>query len=100
MVSFSRENELTAREGSRRASASHGTRTRSDLRFINRDRRTVSPGPDTRQKERRKKIAPLTSCAFLRAAPQVRLHIADADKLEEGRGDARFVLAVRARCHK
>ena len=53
-----------------------------------------------RLKERRKKIAPLTSCAFLRAAPQVRLHIADADKLEEGCGDARFVLAVRAQCHR
>ena len=28
------------------------------------------------------------------------LHNADADKLEEGRGDARFVLVVRARCHR
>ena len=28
------------------------------------------------------------------------LHDADADKLVEGRGDARFVLAVRARYHK
>ena len=28
------------------------------------------------------------------------LHNADADKLVGGRGDARFVLAVRARCHR
>ena len=43
-----------------------------------------------------KKIAPLTSCAFLRDAGLVRLHKADVDKLLEGRADALIVLAVRA----
>ena len=50
----------------------------------------------SRQKERRKNLAPLTSCAFLRADAGERLHNADAEKLVEGRGDARFVLDVRA----
>ena len=54
----------------------------------------------SRQKERRKNIALLTSCAFLRSDAGERRHNTDVDKLVEGRGDARFVLAVRARCRR
>ena len=54
----------------------------------------------SRQKERRKNLALLTSCATLRAAQVESRHNADADKVVAGRGDARFVLAVRARCQK
>ena len=54
----------------------------------------------SRQKEPCKNLAPLMSCAILRARPQVSADNADADKVVEGRGDARFVLAVRARYQK
>ena len=54
----------------------------------------------SRQKERRKNLALLTSCATLRAAGLESRHNADADKVVAGRGDAHFVLAVRARCQK
>ncbi len=73
---------------------------RDALRYINGQRRQVSGVPCCPLKDPCKKLAPLTSCAFLRAKSQVSADNADADKLVAGRGDARFVLAVRARCQK
>ena len=47
-------------------------------------------------KARSKMLAQVMSCWGLQSDDGERLHNADADKLVEGRGDARIVLAVRA----
>ena len=43
--------------------------------------------------------AACAACGAPSAESQVSADNADVDKLVEGRGGARFVLAVRARCH-
>ena len=68
------------------------------LRFIN-GQRSQTGAPCCPLKEPCKNLALLTSCATLHAAQVESRHNADADKLVKGRGDARFVLVVRARCH-
>ena len=50
-------------------------------------------------KARSKLLAQVMSFMALEFAAERSLRGTDADKLVEGRGGARFVLAVRARCH-
>ena len=87
-----RKNELTAIEGSCRASGRHGSaqtkvectaRTHGLLHSAKRDDKRFSRSAGADPSVGRRWSPPR----------------ADAAKLEEGRGDARFVLAVRARCH-
>ena len=87
-----RKNEQTAIEGSCRASGRHGSaqtkvectaRTHGLLHSAKRDDKRFSRSAGADPSVGRRWSPPR----------------ADAAKLEEGRGDARFVLAVRARCH-
>jgi hypothetical protein len=88
-----RKNEQTAREASRRASASHGTLLADATGSGDGSTPLPVEGPVQKACTAEELCDP--------SAPQVlTVHETDAAKLVEGRGDARNVLAVCVRCRR